>query len=453
MTIDILMVEDDDLYGESLRRALDDDDFRIDRVRSLRDARDRLATRRYELVLLDMTLPDGCGSDLLGELGARGSSARVLCLTARCDVPIVVQAMRSGARDYLLKSDSPAEVLARIRTHARELELLRAAGHEPLLERELVGSGAQMEAVRRLAGVAAQTSTTVLLSGETGTGKSHIARLIHRCSSRRDRPFVTVDCAALSETLAESELFGHERGSFTGAVARHIGAIESASDGTLFFDEIADLPPSAQGKLLRVLDERVVRRVGGVQENPVRARIVGATRRNLGDLVLEGRFREDLYFRLTVLEIPLPPLRERPHDVAPLLCRLLAAQGLTLRDEWQPLVASLQRHSFPGNVRELRNIAERMVLLSREGLGFTTLEDLGVHPALPVASVLPGPRSVAAAHREADEAIGRALVASQGRIGEAARTLGMSRHALRRRLKKLGEQLEQGPNLASLEAG
>jgi two-component system response regulator FlrC len=449
-----LIVEDDDLYAACLMQSLRARGHEAVRAEAVQQAREALATASFDVVLLDVSLPDGRGPDLIPCLRAQARPPVVICLTAEASPDAIVDAVRSGASDYILKSDSPEAVLARIDRHTASL-----ASHTPRapqaapLEDELVGSGPAMLGVRRLARLAARTSTTVLLSGETGTGKSHLARLIHRGSPRAERPFVTVDCAALTETIAESELFGHERGSFTGAIRQHVGAIESAGNGTLFFDELADLPLGLQGKLLRVIDERVVRRVGGLRDMPVEARIVGATRRNLVALVQAGRFREDLYFRLSVLEIALPPLRERPTDIAPLLERLLerAGHGELKRALTGTLRAALLSHPFPGNVRELRNLAERLTLLAHAGEVFPGLPELGIEgggaglgASQTSGSAQPAGRGGGPVADEQDD-IGAALVAAGGRIGDAARTLGMSRHALRRRLKKL-----QGEHSAGL---
>ncbi|MGD8859739.1 MAG: sigma-54 dependent transcriptional regulator [Myxococcales bacterium] len=431
----ILAVEDDNLYGEALGEFLRDEGHEFERVGTLQDARQRLDADAFDLVLLDVALPDGHGPTLIPEILSAGGP-RVICLTAFADVRAVVDAMRAGAYDYVEKSAKPPEVLERVRG---ALPPAISDATDPELARELLGESEPMDGVRRLVQLASQTNTTVLLRGDTGTGKSHIARLIHRHSPRADRPFVTVDCAALSETLAESQLFGHERGSFTGAINRHVGAIESAGGGTLFFDEIADLPQSVQGKLLRVLEDRVFARVGGGRELPVEARIVGATRRDLTEMVEEGRFREDLLFRLTVLEVPLPPLRERARDVPLLLEHFLQKEGHDPAEvQISPaLTEALQAHPFPGNVRELRNLVERMLLMHRVHGRCPTAQELGVGTNRPRNDVPTrvdlGEGQPHAEHRE----IGEALVASGGRIGDAARSLGMSRHALRRKLQKM----------------
>lgn len=436
----ILTIEDDDLYGFALNELLSDAGHRVDRAINLTDARTRLHGERFDLVLLDVSLPDGHGPSLIPEV-RRSGGPPVVCLTAFADVSAVVEAMRAGAHDYVEKSALPAELLERVRG---ALPAPEPCDDNPLVERELLGSSPSMQLVRGLVGLASQSNTTVLLHGETGTGKSHVARLIHRHSPRADQPFETVDCAALAESLTESQLFGHERGAFTGAIQRHVGAIERAGNGTLFFDEIADLPPGAQGKLLRVLEERVFSRVGGGRELPVHARVIGATRRDLSEMVAEGRFREDLFFRLTVLEVKLPPLRERRRDISGLLQHFLGRDGEPLAGALHAdLMDALQAHPFRGNVRELRNIVERMVLMSRVRGRAPTPTELGLGREF---GAPPDATSVDETAPLASAEIGLALVASGGRIGEAARSLGISRHALRRRLQKMqgGGELADG---------
>ena len=430
----VLVVEDDDRFANLLTEYLGQQQCSAQRARTLVEARAAVRDATFDVVLLDAMLPDGSGHELIAELRSLAGRPSILFLTANGIVSAVVEAMRAGADDYLVKGLKPAEIVARIHQHrAARLERPRPDSQTEF-NAAIVGTGQAMTTVRRLASLAARTATTVLISGETGTGKSYLARMIHSHSHspRRDRPFVTVDCAALSESLAESVLFGHERGAFTGALQRHIGAIESAANGTLFFDEIADLTPSAQGKLLRVLEERVVLRVGGTGEIPVHARIVAATRRDLATLVAEGRFREDLYFRLTVLEISLPPLRERSHDVPLLFERFLrthidADLPVSIINRLMPMILS---HPFPGNVREVRNLAERLALLLRDGEHGIDAAALGLGRAPVLVR-----RREQAANEQTD--IGDALVSCGGRIGEAAKNLGMSRHALRRRLKRL----------------
>lgn len=434
----ILMLEDDPLFGDALLCLLQESGYEAARVDSLARARAHLANERIDLVLLDMSLPDGRGTDLVPDVRSHSAHTVVLCLSAHLDVETIVSAMRCGVDDYLVKSDSPSQLIERVNMYADRATGARTEDGKQGDQPQVFWRSPAMSQVDKLVRLASQTSSTVLLSGETGTGKSFTARLIHRFSDRADKPFVTVDCAALSESLAESELFGHERGAFTGAVNRRIGAAESAAGGTLFFDEIADLPKSIQGKLLRILDERVIRRVGGTHDLPIDARIIAATRRDLMTMVEQGRLREDLFFRLTVLEIVLPPLRRRKEDIPDLarhLIRPYAGQDASsvLPPEAVELLAA---HEYPGNLRELRNVVERLALLHASGAERSIAETVTLALGQRRQRLEDHPST---SEPQSSDDIGQAHLAAGGRVGDAASSLGMSRHALRRRLKKLQE--------------
>jgi two-component system, NtrC family, response regulator AtoC len=436
--LQVLIVDADDEWSARLGASLAERGYSVSRAVSLEAAHELAGRIVFEVVVVEPRGVPASSAQLLGVLSARAPGALIFCASASPLVDEAVTAVRAGAQDYVDKNGRLDEVVQRIAAVRVELEIDdEVSGTSGVLD-DLVGHSAAMEQVRELARRAARSSVTTLLIGETGTGKSHVARLIHELSERSDQPFITVDCAAMTETVIESELFGHERGAFTGAVSRRIGAIEAAGRGTVFLDEVADLSPALQGKLLRVLEDRVLRRVGSNAEVRVKARIVAATRFDLRDLLQARRLRDDLFFRLTVFEIRLPPLRERPEDIAAIARRFLTSMW----NEAAPprltaeAIQALEAYSFPGNVRELRNVMERVTLVHDDPRRPVAAAALGLAASLP----LPPPSQVGtrgSADPDGADSIADALLASGGRIGDAAERLGLSRHALRRRLKKL----------------
>jgi two-component system, NtrC family, nitrogen regulation response regulator GlnG len=421
------------------------------------------------LVLLDVRLPGDDGFTLLGELAGRPDSPFVVVMTAEDTMRSAVEAMKRGAADYLGK---PFD-LARVERIVRDLAIgpeaepedraERAAARSPEPERKrdgasidsLIGRSPAMVEVFKEIGRVARTEMTVTLMGESGTGKELVARAVHANSPRARGPFITVNMAAIPRDLMESELYGHERGAFTGAAERRPGKFELASGGTLFLDEIGEMPVELQAKLLRVLQEREIDRVGGSRPLPVDVRIVAATNADLGRSVEEGRFRRDLFYRLAVVPIRLPPLRERDHDVI-LLARHFAAKygeqlrgrPLTLARDAEPLLLA---HSWPGNVRELQNVIQR-VLLSLPGSRITA-RDLA--PLLPAGAArekgltgfvdgfLDGPEPDGGRYQAALAAVEAPLISSamartHGNQLKAAELLGMNRNTLRERMRALG---------------
>ncbi len=421
------------------------------------------------LVLLDVRLPGDDGFTLLGEVAGRSDSPFVVVMTAEDTMRSAVEAMKRGAADYLGK---PFD-LARVERIVRDLAIgpepdpedraERPAPRAPEPERRrdgapldaLIGRSPAMVEVFKEIGRVARTEMTVTLMGESGTGKELVARAVHANSARARGPFITVNMAAIPRDLMESELYGHERGAFTGAAERRPGKFELASGGTLFLDEIGEMPVELQAKLLRVLQEREIDRVGGSRPLPVDVRIVAATNADLGRSVEEGRFRRDLFYRLAVVPIRLPPLRERDHDVI-LLARHFAAKygeqlrgrAVTLARDAEPLLLA---HSWPGNVRELQNVIQR-VLLSLPGHRITA-RDVG--PLLPAGAVrekglgalvegfLDGPEPDGGRYQAALAAIEAPLIAAamartHGNQLKAAELLGMNRNTLRERMRALG---------------
>lgn len=438
--MDLLIVEDDDDFRTVAARWMARQGHRVAEASDAGSALELASHRQFEVAILDANLPDRSGIDLLLELKSRSEEIEVIVLTGQATVETAVEAMKRGACDYLSKPFPLAELEERC-LKAAERGKLRREGQrwKTLAERAqpasvLIGNSAEMKQVYRLIERVGPTDAPVLVFGETGTGKELTARAIQRASRRIDQPFVTVNCAALPEQLVESELFGHEKGSFTGAVKSRPGLFEIADQGTLFIDEIGELPPGLQPKLLRVLEDGSLRRVGSTQERHVNVRIIAATNRDLAHEVKESRFREDLLYRINVMAITLPPLRDHRSDI-PLLIRHF------LHGEWQieaEAESVLTRYNWSGNVRQLRNVLERATILAEGQL--ITVDDL---PADMVSSSIPD--DVVAENREVTnlESIERSHVLEvlercEGNKAQAARMLGIHRRKLYRLMDRLG---------------
>ncbi len=368
----ILVVEDDDIVRDLIVSLLEDEEYGVEAVESGEEALKALDTELYDLVLLDLNLPGMSGLNVLSAAPALQTDAQFIVMTAFGSVDTAVEAMKLGAFDYLNKPFRSEELLLTIERAMRQIDLRR----EVAQLRRRVGEGAKativgkapsMERVFDLIERVAPTRATVLVTGETGTGKELVARAVHDLSDRARKPFVPVNCSALPETLLESELFGHMKGSFTGAIANKRGLFEEAQGGTLFLDEISTIPPSIQVKLLRVLQDRKIQRIGGTQQVPVDFRLIAATNVDLAERVSSGDFREDLFYRLNVFPIHVPPLRERKSDI-PLLAnyfRLRFAQenGVEPPDISPETMQRMVDYDWPGNVRELENFIERGVIM------------------------------------------------------------------------------------------
>jgi two-component system, NtrC family, response regulator PilR len=412
----------------------------------------------FPVVLTDLAMPDGSGLDVLAESKKRSAMTEVILITAHSTVENAIQAMRSGAYDFVTKPFEPAELVELV---AKALEKQAITSENQRLraqvsrfqDTQIVGHSVAMRRVLELVQRIAPTRTTVLITGESGTGKERVARALHDRSDRREGPFLVVNCGALPEALMESELFGHEKGSFTGAAAKHVGLFREADHGTLMLDEVGELPPSLQVKLLRVLQERTVRPVGATQEIPVDVRVVAATNRDVEADVNEGRFRQDLYYRLNVIRIELPPLRDRRDDIPVLIERFVRRFAEEMSKDVMGLtpdaLKAVQRYAFPGNVRELENLIERAVALAGSraiGLGDLPPEVSGL-AAAPGPSLLDLPEPGC----DLDEVLGeverRLLLEALGRTGgvrkSAAGLLGITFRSLRYRLEKHG--LDAGP--------
>jgi DNA-binding NtrC family response regulator len=376
-----LIIEDEPNERLGLSALLDAEGFRTRTADSLASARRRLAESAPELVLLDLFLPDGSGLELMDDLGV-SSRPDVIVLTGHATVESAVQAIRAGARDYLVKPIEPPTLRGLVSAVASEIGPvpgpdgpLRRAGRTRF--GHLVGASRAMQEVYRLIERAAPTDAPVLIQGESGTGKELVARTVHDRSLRRGRPFLALNCGAVSQNLIESELFGHERGSFTGAVQQHQGHFERACGGTLFLDEITEMPPALQTKLLRVLESKTFLRVGGERPIATDVRVLAATNRAVATLLRDGQLREDLYYRLSVFPVTVPPLRDREGDVA-LLARYFLQRMNEPRQTRKRLteaaIGRLESHQWPGNVRELRNVVERAFILASGDIDVTLLE-------------------------------------------------------------------------------
>ncbi len=374
MTSTVLIVDDEDTARSFISEALGDAGYEALEAGTLAEANEIVDTGAADIILLDIQLPDGSGLSLLDRLALENPRPPVILITAFGEVDTAVEAMKKGAQDFLQKPLDLERLLQAVERSSevvslrRELNLLRrsSTGDTEMV----IGETPIMAQVMREAERAAAASVSVLITGETGTGKEVLARTIHSLGPRADKPFIPINCAALPETMIESELFGHEAGSFTGAQKKKPGLIEIADGGILFLDEISSTRPEMQAKLLRVLDEHKFRRVGGVKEISVDVQILAASNRDLPSMITEGSFREDLYYRLKVVDLHLPPLRDRIVDIPALAGNFIRQINLrvggTIEGITPRAIEALKAHSWPGNIRELRHVIERAILFCDE---------------------------------------------------------------------------------------
>jgi len=443
----VLIVEDEVLFARAVMRKLQTAGYECEHVESLQDARAIGKQFAADLVLLDMRLPDGNGLEILAELIAK--NAAVIVMTAFGEISDAVHAIKQGAVDYLKKPIDLEELLLSVQkveaatSQSNSLDYSRQRNAHAVEGVEMLGESLAMEnikgQIKRIAQFVADdvVPPTVLISGETGTGKDVAARLLHASCPNKDKPFVHIDCASLPAELMESELFGHEKGAFTGAVASRPGLIEAAEEGTLFLDEIGELPLGLQAKLLNVLERRMVRRLGSTKERPVMARFIAATNRDLHEMSLSGGFRQDLYYRLNVMSINMPPLRERAGD-ALLLARHFANQtakryGLAAPTFSSDAIAMLSTYAWPGNVRELKHQVSRATLLCHSSQIGTA--DLAINGSSANDSI--AHLATTATLYETEKAILlKVLADSRNNVSEAARKLGITRMTMRYRMDK-----------------
>jgi len=456
MTRSILLVEDDASIATVITAALEAEGFAVERRETIAGRDAALGEGRFAALLTDVVLPDGDGIASLEPVRAAHPGLPLIVLSAQNTLDTAVRASDVGSFEYFPKPFDLDELVRAVRQAVGSAQDARAKPDAAGEALPLVGRSAPMQAVYRMITRVLRNDLTVLILGESGTGKELVAEAIHTLGNRRDGPFVAVNAAAIPSELIESELFGHEKGAFTGAVARHIGKFEQAVGGTLFLDEIGDMPMQAQTRLLRTLQSGRIRRVGGREEIAVDARIVAATNRDLVPMIASGGFREDLYYRLNVVPIALPPLRERREDIAALARHFLpqaAADGLPSRQLGASAVALLEQQPWRGNVRELRNVIFRVALMARENVveADALAPLLTDEPALATpadfASALAGflatsappegelyDTALAAFERPLFE---HALNRTGGNQLRAAKLLGINRNTLRKRLTEL----------------
>jgi DNA-binding NtrC family response regulator len=441
----ILVVDDEEVMCESLAAWLREDGYIVDTASSGRMAVDRARQRDYAIYFIDLKMPGGMdGIETMMEIRRLHPEASIIIITAYATVDTAIAAMKEGAQEYIVKPCNPEEIsilvgrIIKVKNLQRENTILRKKLTRQYRFFDIVSKNPKMQAILQLAGEVASLRSTVLVTGESGTGKELIARALHNSGDRAAKPFIAVSCAALAESLLETELFGHEKGAFTGAGAQKKGKFEAADGGTIFLDEIGDIAPKVQVELLRVLQERCFFRVGGNEEVRVDVRVIAATNANLQQAVQDGKFRDDLYYRLNVIEIRVPPLRERREDI-PLLVehfleRLSHELGKDIGQVSEDALKVLMDYGWPGNVRELENAIERAMVTCRSsvlGAGdftFLAAAGNGDRPWTPPPNMT---------LQDMERRMIEATLERTGRnIKEAAAVLGIDRSTLYEKLKR-----------------
>jgi two-component system response regulator PilR (NtrC family) len=370
--VDLLIIDDEASLRDFLGIVFEEEGWRVEAAPTLADGRAAIARHEPDVILCDLMLPDGSGIDLLYEIKAQSPATAVIMITAHTSTKTAVEALKAGALDYIAKPFDIEELKIIVRKAIERKELedenlhLRSALEERFTFSNIIGKSPKMQEIFSIVQRIARTTSTVLISGESGTGKELIARAIHYNSGRRGK-FVSINCGALPETLLESELFGHERGAFTGAIREKRGLFHEADRGTIFLDEVGETSTAMQIKLLRVLQDRVVRRVGSNVESPVDVRVIAATNRDLAESIQKGTFREDLFYRINVIPITLPSLRQRREDIPVLVDHFIdkfcANLGMPKKRISSDAIRAIEKYHWPGNVRELENVIERMIAL------------------------------------------------------------------------------------------
>jgi DNA-binding NtrC family response regulator len=443
----VLVVDDEKHILAVLRDTLTHFGYRVTCASSAAEALAAIRSELFDAAITDIRMPDMSGLELLREIKRQDESIEVIVMTGYPTITSAVEALKEGAYDYLSKPlifDELEHVMQRVmerRFLRGEVHSLRTRLGEELTLNELVGASPAMERVKDIIGKVAVTGSPVLIEGESGTGKELVAAAIHRLSGRAKGPFIPVNCSAIPPDLLESEFFGHVRGAFSGAVADSLGLFRGAHDGTLFLDEIAELPPALQVKLLRVLQEMQVRPVGSTRAYPVDVRVIAATNRNLEQAMMENSFRQDLFYRLNVIRVTLPPLRERREDIGALVTHFLRRFNRRFHRDIRGItpdaLAALTAFDFPGNVRELENLIERAFAMgARDQITLADLPSLTARVSgMPAFSA----RTLPTLADVEKDLILRALALLDNDKEEAARALGISRRTIYRRLKEYGK--------------
>lgn len=436
----ILIVDDEDIVRESLFHWFEEDNYETVAAESAEDALKKYQLKKYDLILADMKMPGMSGLELLSKIKMIDANAIVIIITAFASVSTAIQALKDGAFDYITKPVDPDELSHLVEKAFQQISLrkenqqLRSSYDEMIRPDNLIGESAHMQKVFSLIKTVAPANTTVMIRGESGTGKELVARAIHINSTRKYFPIVTVNCGALAESILESELFGHEKGAFTGAHYRRKGKFELADGGTIFLDEIGSVSQKTQIELLRVVDTKQFTRLGGNDTITSDFRIITATNENVEEMVKDGRFREDLYYRLNVFTIFLPPLRERPEDIPSLafyfLKKFTSAMNKKIHDIDADAVSFMQQYAWPGNIRELENAIERAVVICREGS--IHIDDLPISQSRFSASNADDKSLAALEHRY----IASLLAENKWNISKSAELLGIDRVTLYNKMNK-----------------
>ncbi len=438
----ILIIDDESKMTYLVESALTEAGFSVMATNSPSEALKLIEQHSYDIIITDLTMPDITGMDILDKAKQKGDDSEVVLMTAYGTVETAVEAMKKGAADYIMKPFPMDELVIICRKLEQRLKLrglssLLADDLKTALYDKFIGKSSAAKDMLSLITKVAPTEATVLLTGKSGTGKELAAHLVHENSSRREQPFIPVNCAALTETLLESELFGHEKGAFTGADRRKLGRFELADGGTIFLDEIGETSPALQAKLLRVLEERQLVRVGGIDNVEVDVRVIAATNKNLKDEIGKGKFREDLFFRLNVFPIKIPTLAERADDIPELAEYFLTQRQYQNKKLSPEVVGLLKSYDWPGNIRELKNIMERAMILA--GGEIIDIEHIGIDDETETAP-LARPETGAGASKGGleeteKEMILKALEKSGGNKTDAAKLLKITRRRLYSRMK------------------